>query len=68
LKNSQEAHEYKARRSDIDNLISELQETLTIKDSVFKEKEDWEHVEDLNNVREYLTKAVKFAKASLDKW
>ena len=65
---TQEEHEYKARRTDIENLISELQEALTLKDSVFKQKADWEHVDDLNNVREYLSKAVKYAKQSLDKW
>ena len=65
---SHDAYAYMSRRKDIDNLLSELQEALKIKDDVFREKEDWEHVVDLNNIREHLTNALKYTKASLDKW
>jgi len=65
---SQDAHAYNARRKDINNLLTELKEALKLKDDVFRDNEDWEHVVDLENVREYLTSAVKYAKASLDKW
>jgi len=68
LKNSQEEHEYNARKTDINNLISELKEALTIKHNVFKENNSWQHIDDLNYIREQLTNVVKYAKASLDKW
>jgi hypothetical protein len=68
LKNSREEYEFNARKSDINNLISELKEALTIKNNVFKENKSWQHIDDLNYIREQLTNVVKYAKASLDKW
>ena len=68
MSSSQDAYEYNARRKDIDNLISELQEALALKDKVFEDNEDYQHVADLNYIREQLTNAAKHAKSSLDKW